>query len=49
MEKEIKCYNILKDYNIYNNNYNVLYNNFRKFSLKNHPDKNSDIISQDMF
>lgn len=34
-----KCYGLLKQYNIWNDDYNVLRKNFKLFVLKNHPDK----------
>lgn len=34
-----KCYSLLKEKNIWDDNYDILRKNFKLFALKNHPDK----------
>ena len=34
-----KCYNLLKENNVWNDDYDTLRKNFKLFALKNHPDK----------
>jgi hypothetical protein len=43
MSKEKSCFNVLKKYNIYDDDFKTIIKNFKRFALKHHPDRNDNI------